>query len=201
MMNYMRLHSPCSIKLADNSILLANGKGDVKVYVYNGQKKICLVLKEVLFVPDIKKKLLSLSTVTERGATVKLNKENCTIIIDGKMLSIGHRDGKLYRLNTDKNNTACGYSLEGESSNMQLWHFRYGHLSYNNLKHLKEASMVNGLQFSSKDNADSFCEGCAKGKQSREAFPKKSPHKAANPMELIHSDIGIVNIDSVEGSR
>ena len=86
MMNYMRLHSPRSIKLADNSILQAYGKGDFKVYVYNGQKKICLVLKEVLFVPDIKKKLLSLSTVIERGATVKFDKKNCTIIIDGKVL-------------------------------------------------------------------------------------------------------------------
>ena len=75
MMNYVRFHSPRSIKLAENSILLAYGKGDVKVYVYNGPKKICLVLKEVLFVPGIKKKLLSLSTVTERGATVKFNKK------------------------------------------------------------------------------------------------------------------------------
>ena len=40
MMSYVRLHSPRSIKLADNSILLAYGKGDVKVYVYNGPKKI-----------------------------------------------------------------------------------------------------------------------------------------------------------------
>ena len=106
------------------------------------------------------------------------------------MLSTGHRDDKSYRLNTVNNNTVCVYSLEGESSNMQLWHFRYGHLSYNNPKSLKEDSMVNGLQFSSKDKADSFCEGCAKGKQSREAFPKKSQHKATQPMELIQSDAG-----------
>ena len=200
MTNYVRLHNPRSIKLADNSILLAYGKGDVKVYVYNGPKKICLVLKEVLFVPDIKKKLLSLSTVTERGTAVKFNEKNCTIIIDGKVLSIGHRDGKLYRLNTEENNVACAYSMEGESSNLQLWHYRYGHLGYNNLKHLKETSMVNGLQFSSKDKATSICEGCAKGKQSREAFLKKSQNKATQLMELIHSDVGVVNVDSVGGS-
>ena len=94
-MNYVSLHSPRSLKLADNSILLAYGKGDIKVYTYNGPKKICLVLKDILFVPDKKKKLLSLSTVTERGAAVKFNKIACTIMIDGKMLSIGHRDCKL----------------------------------------------------------------------------------------------------------
>ena len=79
MVNYVSLHSPRSIQLADNSILLAYGKGDVKVYVCNGPKKICLVLKEVMFVPDIKKKLLSLSTVAERRAAVKFNKIACEL--------------------------------------------------------------------------------------------------------------------------
>lgn len=55
MMKYVSLQSRHSIKLADNSILFANGKGDVKVYVYHGPKKINLILKDVLFVLDIRK--------------------------------------------------------------------------------------------------------------------------------------------------
>ena len=72
--------------------------------------------------------------------------------------------------------------MEGGSSNLQLWHARYGHLGYSNLKRLKEVSMVNGLQFNYKDKIASICEGCAKEKQNCEAFPKKSQHNATKPM-------------------
>ena len=61
--------------------------------------------------------------------------------------------------------------------------------------------MVDGLQLNSGDRADLYCEGCAKGKQSREAFPKESKHKATQLMELIHSDVGVINIDLVGGSQ
>ena len=48
---------------------------------------------------------------------------------------------------------------------------------------------------------DEHCEGCALGKQSRYPFPKNSPKKTNDVLELVHSDVcGPMNIASVGGS-
>lgn len=44
------------------------------------------------------------------------NKKAWMIIIDGKVLPIEHTDGKLYKLNTEENNTVYVCSTEGEKS-------------------------------------------------------------------------------------
>lgn len=54
----------------------------------------------------------------------------------------------------------------------QLWHNRYGHLSYKGLKTLVKKEMVKGLP-DLKEVTD-ICYDCMMGKQHREAIPKKS---------------------------
>ena len=48
---------------------------------------------------------------------------------------------------------------------ISLWHFRYGHLGYDNVKLLNTKSMVEGLNFNLKEEFNRNCEGCAMGKQ------------------------------------
>ena len=65
-----------------------------------------------------------------------------------------------------------GHSAMAEKS-AKLWHQRFGHLGMRNLKILRDEKLVNGLSLSDTEDM-SFCEGCAKGKQKRNAFPKIS---------------------------
>ena len=53
-----------------------------------------------------------------------------------------------------------------------MWHNRYGHLTYENLKIARD--LVNGLDFDHRDIVyfDGHCEGCIFGKQSKTPFPK-----------------------------
>ena len=200
MLNYMKFSTPRNIKLADNNIVHAYGKGNIKVPIYDVSKKWNFTLNDVLFVPELKKKLLSLSSVIEKGSEVHFDGESCTAINNGKSVAIGRKHGNLYKLNNRESDSAYAVSSQQNRSSMHLWHSRYGHLGINNLKLLKEKSIVEGLSFNSKEIID-CCEGCAKGKQRCEPFPKKSQHKTTQLMELIHSDVGVVNIDLVEGSR
>ncbi|CAA7032830.1 unnamed protein product [Microthlaspi erraticum] len=58
------------------------------------------------------------------------------------------------------------------SDKTELWHHRYGHLSYNGLTTLHNKEMVVGLPDIQPVKAT--CEACVKGKQHRVAFPKQT---------------------------
>ncbi|GAU22946.1 hypothetical protein TSUD_326740 [Trifolium subterraneum] len=73
------------------------------------------------------------------------------------------------------------------SNENQLWHQRYGHLSYKGLGVLANKKMVLGLPCV-KEPTDK-CSNCMKGKQHREAIPKRSLWRASAKLELVHSDI------------
>ena len=200
--DYQSFRNPLQVKLADNSVLLSYGKGNLHLSVFDGTEKVNITLSDVLFVPKIQNKLLSLPSMTEKGAEVHFKGQFCKVIIDGKLFSIGHKHGKLYKLNSEPMHTSCFGSTGDRGSSLSLWHLRYGHLGYDNLKSLNSKSMVNGLILNSQDQFDRNCEGCAMGKQHRQPFPKKSQHESTQPLEIIHSDVcGPMNVNSVGGSR
>ena len=201
---FERFSKPVEIKLADNSVLYSYGKGDVYITTYDGDKKVTILLKEVLYVPKIQHKLLSLSSMTEKGAQVEFIGQSCKININDKIYSIGHKHGKLYKLNSIPQNKDCCIGIAKDKPDLlSLWHFRYGHLGYDNILALKGKAMVNGMNIQTTDTVDKkSCEGCALGKQHRQPFPKKSDRKTCKPLELIHTDLcGPMSIPSVGGSR
>lgn len=62
--------------------------------------------------------------------------------------------------------------------------------------------MVNGMSVNTKEVLDQNCEGCALGKQHRQAFAKKSENNTSQLLKLIHTDIcRPMNFDSVWGSK
>jgi transposase InsO family protein len=68
-----------------------------------------------------------------------------------------------------------------------LWHCRYGHLSWNGLKVLQQKNMVKGLP--SFKASQKICENCLVGRQHRDPFPKASMWRASNILQLVHADI------------
>eukprot|EP00794_Sanderia_malayensis_P016599 gene16599-biopygen14022 len=200
MLNYEKFSTPRNIRLADNRIVHAYGKGNIRIPIYDGTKKWNFMLCGVFFVPELKRKLLSLSSMIDKGNEICFDGKSCTATNNGLSVAIGHKQGNLFKLNNRKSDSACAVSSQDSNGKMNLWHSRYAHLGINNLKLLKEKSMVDGLVFNSKESIDS-CEICAKGKQRCEPFPKKSQSQTTQLLELVHSDVGIVNIDSVGGSR
>ena len=84
---------------------------------------------------------------------------------------------------------------------MNLWHYRLGHLGYDNVKLLYNKSMVDGLQLNPKQETDRACDGCAMGKFNRLPFPKKIDHGAEQLLAIIHSDVcGPFSVQSIGGS-
>ena len=145
LVNFKKFEAPSQVKLADNSILNSYGKGDVYLTVYNGTEKVNVVLKDVLFVPKIQTKLLSLSSIIEKGAAVEFKGKSCKITIDDKSYTIGHKHGKLYKLNLIPKDETCHLGKANSEKSLSLWHLRYGHLGYGNVKLLSNKAMVDGM--------------------------------------------------------
>ena len=201
---FSSFENPHKIRLADDSVLISYGKGDVRLIVKDKTENVKLILKDVLFVPKIQNKLFSLPAITEKGVTVDFDGESCGITIEGKRYHIGTKHGKLYRLNTFDSSETCCIAKTNPKKNVdvELWHQRYGHLGYDNLKLLTKKELVNGMVFDAKENIDRNCDGCAMGKQHRQPFPKTSKSSTSKLLELIHSDVcGPMDVPSVGGSR
>ena len=201
---FERFSKPVEIKLADNSVLYSYGKGDVYITTYDGGKKVTILLKEVLYAPKIQHKLLSLSSMTEKGAQVEFIGQSNKMSINDKIYSIGHKHGKLHKLSSIPQNKGCCIGIANAKQDLlSLWHFRYGHLGYDNIFTSKGKAMVNEMNIQTTDTVNkTSCEGCALGKQHRQLFPKKSDRKTCKPLELIHTDLcGPMSIPSVGGSR
>ena len=82
-----------------------------------------------------------------------------------------------------------------------LWHQRFGHLSRNNLRLLRDQKLVSGMDFQSVKELE-FCESCAHGKQKRASFPKGQATRASEILEIVHSDVcGPMQGNSLGGSR
>lgn len=83
-----------------------------------------------------------------------------------------------------KNPTCFKMELENES---HLWHYRFGHLSYNALRILSSKQMVNGFPFIT--TPKDLCTYCIVGKQHRSSMPKKFLCRASIKLQLVHTYI------------
>lgn len=66
----------------------------------NGSKESTLVkLSDVLYVPGFKINLVSVNVITRKGFDVMFKAKECYIMRDGKIVVVGQKVGKLYKLN------------------------------------------------------------------------------------------------------
>lgn len=84
------------MKLANGKSVSAVGRGTVKIELPD----LTLKLTNTLHVPDIRKKILSVSKALKNGATLQFNEEECFLIVNDKKISIGVRSNEIYCLIT-----------------------------------------------------------------------------------------------------
>ena len=200
--SYVKFHNPLVVNLGDNRKVLAFGKGSCHIVCDLGLRTQRIVLNDVLYLPDLKKNLLSVRAMTAKDASVEFAGGECKITRNGKLLAIGQLLGKLYFL---KLVGGIHVNLTKNSiSEKQLWHYRLGHLCMENVKKLSKESMVKGMKPMNHDDECSIqCESCIMGKQHRNSFPKASKSQIVDTCgSIIHSDVcGPMPVNSIGGSR
>lgn len=181
------------VTIGDNSTRPIKGIGSCSIYLNSG---ITLQLNNVLYVPGIKRNLVSISGLSDQGYKIAFQEnkvlswsKNANI---KKAISIGVRDGSLYKLYNQQN-----FALSHEiSKSTDIWHRRLGHLHFQALSSIGE--IVKGLPNLKSDHLG-VCKGCALGKNVKKSFPK-SVHKLKEILELIHYDLcGPMSVPSLNG--
>jgi hypothetical protein len=171
--------TPHKVELGDNNSYTFKGIGQATIKMESGNS---IHISNVLYVPGLKKTLVYISCLEEKGDRV--------VFVNGKVLVwskassienakvIGTREGRLYKL-LGQNNQAL---VHDEINPSELWHRRYAHLHYQDLPSLKQ--MVVGIP-ELQSVHEGVCRGCALGKNIKKPFPS-SENRSKGILDLIH---------------
>ncbi|KAG8501913.1 hypothetical protein CXB51_004578 [Gossypium anomalum] len=144
-------------------------------------------LSDVRYVPELKRNLISLSTLDSKGyrytaesGVLKISKGSL-VVMKGQ-----RKTAKLYVLqgSTVTGDAAVASSSLSDDDITKLWHMRLGHMSENGMVELSKRGLLDG-QGICKLN---FCEHCVFGKQKRVRFTR-GIHNTKETLEYIHSDL------------
>ena len=125
-------------------------------------------MKEVLYVPGLKKNLFSISALDKKVYRVAFIDGQVLMCPKGKSIEdavvIGE-EGGLYKLKGHSETTL----VHETTSPSELWHRRLAQGNYKALPHVSK--VVTGLPKLKIDH-EGICKGCAKGKNIKNPFPK-----------------------------
>ncbi|DAZ95788.1 TPA: hypothetical protein N0F65_009184, partial [Lagenidium giganteum] len=108
--NYKRSSHGTPIEIADGNQLTAIGSGDVQFKTQNGNR---VTLTQVLHVPGLDKRLISVPALTEKLAEVHFKRDLCVISHNGKQLIEVPRLSKTYTVNVEAANRALDKRHDG----------------------------------------------------------------------------------------
>ncbi|XP_039313806.1 uncharacterized protein LOC105196674 isoform X1 [Solenopsis invicta] len=185
-----------SVAVASGQTLNFQGKGNVIISTKNGEKKI----SNVVYVPDLKTNLLSVSKMVNNGHVVVFNSTGCQVydaencLIKGEIVVTASYHNGLYRLDTSQI-----ANLAKHTDSEEIWHKRLGHLNRISMNLLKK-NLATGINFD--DERSEQCVACLKGKQTRKPFKNINAKRANNLLQIIHSDLcGPMPVYSWSGKR
>ncbi|KAI9921836.1 hypothetical protein PsorP6_000733 [Peronosclerospora sorghi] len=80
--SYRNISNPIAVKIAEGACLNAVGVGDVKMVTIDGRE---ITVTEVLFIPNLDRRLISIPKLTFRGLDVMFGHRKCDIMKNGKL--------------------------------------------------------------------------------------------------------------------
>ena len=194
-----------TISVANGGTAEVFGKGTVKltVRVENGKGNIDLTLKDVLYVPNLDKNLISVMELVDRnGVFLQFDKKRCTMVLwNGEKVVVGQREGKLYRYFGSRTMILAEANIVSADIAIELWHQRLGHSSIERIQEMVRKGLVSGINLDTVKVTD-VCRGCAMGKSHRLPFQPIGSVRARRPLEIVHSDlVGPMKTSSLSGSK
>ncbi|KAG8479428.1 hypothetical protein CXB51_029898 [Gossypium anomalum] len=172
------------VLMGNNASCKIAGVGTIKVKMFDG---VVRTLSNVRHVPELKRNLISLSTLDSKG--YRYTAESGVLKVSKGSLVVMKGQRKIAKLYVLQGSTVTGDAAVASSSLSddditKLWHMRLGHMSENGMTELSKRGLLDG-QGICKLN---FCEHCVFGKQKRVRFTK-GIHNTKGTLEYIHSDL------------
>jgi len=193
---------PQPINVAKNDQFVTSlGLGDINLSLDINGIPTKAILKNVLYVPDLKANLISVSKALDAGLTVTFQNDIAILSsCDGITRATARKDNNMFTINLSTNRSSYISTVESNTPTlMDLWHARLGHLGEQNIKILSKG-MVGGVNIKNEDL--SFCKTCTEGKMTKQPFSGTGNTKSTKLLQLVHSDIcGPIPTSSIGGGR
>lgn len=165
------------------------GVGNIELAAVNGG---VVTLKNVLYVPGIKKNLISVPTISSLGLHVHFVDDKCMVhdFSNGDVIVMSDTlCNGLYRMDTYERHASNALLIRTPSmAETELWHACFGHLNFNRFLYLQKHNMVVGLPTLGSIEKHA-CEGCILGKMHCASFPKDGSVHATQKLQLVHTDV------------
>jgi gag-polypeptide of LTR copia-type/Domain of unknown function (DUF4219)/GAG-pre-integrase domain len=117
------------------------GVGSVEIKTIVDGRDKTVVLQDVLHVPTLVVNLFSCGKAVACGAQVYLGKDGCSVKKQGETALQCTAESGVYYVKLARE---CAHLAHKEES-AELWHRRFGHLGYDNLKKLQDGGLVTGV--------------------------------------------------------
>ncbi|GBM95568.1 Retrovirus-related Pol polyprotein from transposon TNT 1-94, partial [Araneus ventricosus] len=179
------------VKLAVDKTVKAIAKGTVTFDVLVGNQTKGITLQNVLYIPELKNNLISISKVTANNFTVKFQQNHASVINSkNETVLISKREKGLYYVTAIVESVSIVKEIE-------QWHQKFGYLNEKDLKKLQAQNMVYGMNFKPNDTLTD-CKVCIQGKQTAAPFSKEPKHRSSQLLSVIHSDLcGPMRVESI----
>ena len=160
-----------NIKLGDDSLVPAKGKGIIPVLSNQNEK---MSIHEVFYVPHLTVNLISIGQLLQNKYDVRFHDTYCAIYDKppSKRLiaNVEMTKNRIFPLIIRSANLPHPVVHTVSSQDQSwLWHYRFGDIPFKSLHLLHKQSMVKGLPVIHKQS--STCEDCITGKHHKDSFP------------------------------
>jgi hypothetical protein len=182
--------------------LKAMGRGSVSLACSVKGRRTTIVLKNIIYCPDISVNLISVSQLLKKGATVTFDSLGCRVQPENQANYVtGVGQEGLFLLILWKPAASlqalAAYSLS--EPRLGLWHEHMAHLGEQNLRKLMH--MATGADLSVSTQNSCTCEPCVMGRM------KKTPHTSSiipgtAPLGLVYMNVcGPFSVTGAKGER
>lgn len=173
------------VKMGNVATEPIKGIGSVLLTFTSGK---CLCLNNVLYVPGIRKNLVSEIVLNNCGYKQVLESDKYILSRHGSFIGFGYICNGMIRLNINYPSSDNSICMASSSSNnnfhkYELWHARLGHIHYKRLKDMSKMSLIPAFDMQNNEK----CKTCMLTKITRQPF--KDVVRESTVPDLIHSDL------------
>ena len=168
--------------MANSATSAIMGEGSVVLKMTSGKE---VTLNNVLFVPELRKNLISGSILSKHGFKIVIESDKIVLSKSGMYVGKGYVVDGLFKMNVivlkemNKTSTSLTYMIEYPN----LWHSRLGHVNFNSLRRMIKLNHIPNNQIPKNYK----CEICVEAKSTRATFP--TVVRNSKPLDLVHSDV------------
>ena len=168
----------------DGSPISSTQVGTATITTMIGDRRSTVRLRDTILCPELRKNIISLSKIDERGGQAVIGGGKCRIYAQKKLVLVGRGSGGLYHVT----NEVSQRKKPEYVCNIDIWHQRLGHIAPSTIRRMQEKGIVDGVPDFDKELNNAVCKSCMDGKMKRSPHPR-SKTVTELPLDLVHSDV------------